>query len=202
MVKLKKGKKKKKDDYDDDDDNDTVAVIIEKQEKEVEEEIWYEMHKEQNVHSKIYMVTWIVGSLSMLLAVMTMIFEASSFIIVVAFVWPLLVAPVMMRQRRLLLQHCSLRYYTHRLHVETTRIALHNDMLSDTVTNLEQQVSKLQSIEQQLQSILTSQGMHIDTFQSLLHENQTTIQEIKVSSHTHNNISTTPIRTILFYNIM
>lgn len=171
-----------------------MKQIVEEKKTENEEALWNEMHNEQSKHSKVYMIIRLIGSAAIVMALANMIFSAT-LIVVAASLCSLISAPVIMKQRQLILQHCSTRYYIHRMKLDAKRIALHNEVLTETVTNLEQQAAKVQSIEKKLQATLSSQGSNLDQLLSLIEENRKTLQYIK-------NIQMGEVMTSIFTTVL
>jgi SepF-like predicted cell division protein (DUF552 family) len=69
------------------------------------------------------------------------------------------------------------------LRMQVNRMMKENNILSNNITHLEQEQERLYKVEEQLQSIVTSQGGNVQQFQNLVKENSTIIQRQKVRVH-------------------
>jgi SepF-like predicted cell division protein (DUF552 family) len=69
------------------------------------------------------------------------------------------------------------------LRMQVNRMMKENNILSNNITHLEQEQERLYKVEEQLQSIVTSQGGNVQQFQNLVKENSAIIQRQKVRIH-------------------
>jgi len=76
-----------------------------------------------------------------------------------------------------------LRQLINMLRMQVNRMMKENNILSNNITHLEQEQERLYKVEEQLQSIVTSQGGNVQQFQNLVKENSTIIQRQKVRVH-------------------
>jgi predicted membrane protein len=125
------------------------------------------------------LVVFSIGSAAFFFAFLSIIWE-TAFVTVVAFVFPLVLGPYMIRQRRQLNRIPTLRRLINRTRFQVNRLQVQNNKFGAENTRLEGETDRLKSIQFQLHQVCQTQGTNIDELQGLIREHGTIMKEMNV----------------------
>jgi hypothetical protein len=138
-----------------------------------------ELEELKRSQQKWNLVVFSIGSAAFFFAFLAILWE-TAFLTVVAFVFPLVLGPYMIRQRRQLNRIPTLRRLINRTRFQVNRLSVQNNKFGAENTRLEGETDRLKSIQFQLHQVCQTQGTNIDELQTLIREHGTIMKEMNV----------------------
>eukprot|EP00978_Attheya_sp_CCMP212_P038732 scaffold195008_cov69-Attheya_sp.AAC.1 len=145
---------------------------------ESEEEAMARKIKQEQKERNTTLAYSAIAALTVVTSIGAMFVEASV-IAYIAFIIPLFTAPLAVQQRRKLNKLPTLQEEHNLLRVDVVRLMEQNDVLQRHNDEIEQQISKLQHVESELNDIVQQQGRDTDSFTTLVKEQKEINGKIK-----------------------
>jgi hypothetical protein len=109
----------------------------------------------------------------------------ASVICYLAFIFPMVTAPVIVHQRRKLNKFPSLQEENNMLRLSVNDLSLQNDQLETLNTKVEAQVSRLGDAENTLKTIAEEQGTDLTQLSALVSENGRLLRDMRALQESH-----------------
>jgi hypothetical protein len=129
-------------------------------------------------------IVFTTGLSAFFLALLSITSIGTTFVFV-CFIWPLVLGPYMIHQRRYLNRYPTLRRLINRVRFQVNRLQIQNNKFAAENARLEHQLTTLQQTEFQLHQLCVAQGTNVTELQALIKENGTIQKEMKVGHTDH-----------------
>ena len=138
-----------------------------------------QLRREKRRQKKWTVLIAIIGLIGFFVALSAMIVEASM-ISYVAFVFPIVLGPYAIHQRRKLNKLPTLIFVMNQIRDQINRLMMENNKLYNENSRLENQIQRLQDSETKLEAYVQKSGHDVDTICALVKENADTQRQMKV----------------------
>jgi cell division protein FtsB len=138
-----------------------------------------QLRREKRRQKKWTVLIATISLIGFFVALSAIIVEGS-YISYLAFVFPIVLGPYVIHQRRKLNKLPTLVYVMNQIRDQINRLMMENAKLFQENTRLEQQITMLQDAEMKLEAVIQKSGHNVDTICTLVQQNAETQRQMKV----------------------
>jgi regulator of replication initiation timing len=138
-----------------------------------------QLRREKRRQKKWTVLIAFISLIGFFVALSAVIIEAST-IVYIAFVFPIVLGPYVIHQRRKLNKLPSLVFVMNQIRDQINRIMVENSKFNIENTRLENEIQRLNDCETKLGTVIQKSGHDVDTIVSLVKENAETQRQMKV----------------------
>ena len=139
-----------------------------------------QLRREKRRQKKWTVLIATIGIIGFFVALTAIIVEASA-VSYLAFVFPIILGPYAIHQRRKLNKLPTLVFVMNQIRDQINRLMIENTKLYNENSRLEGQIQRLQDSETKLEAVVQKSGHDVNTICTLVKENAETQRQMKVS---------------------